>query len=148
MRDFKSGLINCIGTIVSIPVLVLLIIFSSMKLEAIHIVTFTVFGSCAMFQFLFNCLCNWITHNTAQKVFKKFANIFKIITIFSTYIIIIIMEIPSNLKWLLFSLGAGITILYIVFSSIWENIPNILLNILYNLTYILFSIFIFILIFA
>ncbi len=148
MKDFKSGIINCIGAIISIPVLILLIIFSSLHLKPLYVVTLTIFGSCAMLQFIFSSLYNWISNDTAKKIFKRFINIFKIITIFSTYIIMMIMEIPSNLKWLFFSMGTGIAILGVIFSSIWENIPNVILNIFYNLIYILFSVFIFILIFV
>lgn len=145
--NFKSGLINCIGAIITIPLLILFIIFSSMYKNAFYIVFFTLFASFSLLYFLFSSLYSWISNENSQKVFKRLINICKILLITITYVILAFINIPVNLKWTFLGIIIFITILYVVFSSIWENIPETLFSILSVIIYLAFSIFFFILLF-
>lgn len=148
MLNFKSGLMNCIGAIISIPTLVLLIVFSCVNGSTLDIVSYTLFGSFASLYFLFSTLYFWIKNETCQNIFKRFVNIFKILIIFITYILITFVNIPENLRWIFLGLATGIMLITTIFSGIWKDIPKMLISILSVLTYIIFSIFLFILIFA
>lgn len=148
MINFKSGLINCIGAIFGVPILVLLIIFSSLHGTAFDIVFYTLFGCFTLLYFIFSTLYNWIDHKISQSIFKRFIHIFRILIIFITYILLIFVNVPINLRWTFLGLSTSIVVITTIFSSIWQDIPETLLSILSVLTYIIFSIFFFILIFA
>lgn len=148
MINFKSGLINCIGTIITIPLLILFIIFSSLHQSVYNIVFYTLFGSFSLLYFIFSTLYDWIGNKKAQKIFKRFINIFRILSIFLTYIILVFSNISLSLQLTFTILSLAIVLLITVFLAIWENIPKTLLSISYLITYITFSIFLFFLIFA
>lgn len=148
MISFKSGLVNCIATIITIPLLILFIVFSSMHKNTFYIVFFTLFATFSLLYFLFSTLYNWIPNENAKKVFKRFINICKIITLTVIFVILTFTNIPSNLAYLFLILITILAIIYIIFSAIWENIPHVLKNICLIVTYIVISVFFFIFIFA
>lgn len=148
MINFKSGLINLINTIISIPVLVLFIIFSSIYGTYVDIIFYTLIASFATLYFIFSTLYNWIKNETCQNIFIRFINILKILIIFSTILMFEFISIPTNLKVLSLIFISIIELPLVIFHSIWKNVPSILTSIILNLAYILFSIFLFILIFS
>lgn len=148
MRDFKSGLINCIGTIITIPLLILFIVFASIHKTTFYIVLFTLFATFSLLYFLFSTLYSWISNETAQKVFKRFINIFKILTLAVVFIILAFTNVTEMLKLMFLFLIVTLAVIYTVFASIWENIPKILLSLLSISTYISFSVFLLMLLFV
>lgn len=147
MMNFKSGLVNCIVTIITIPLLILFIVFSSMYKSAFYIVFFTLFATFSLLYFLFSTLQDWIPNEKARKIFKRFVNICKIITLAVIFVILIFTNIPTNLAYTFLTLITILAIIYIIFSAIWENIPQVLKSICLVATYIVFTVFFFMFIF-
>ena len=146
MINFKSGLINLISTIISIPMLVLLIIFSSIYGNGLLIVFYTLLASFTSLYFIFSTLYNWIKNDTCKNIFIRFMNIFKILLIFTVILMLAFIDIPSKLLILFLIFIAIIELPLIIFHSIWKSVPNILLSILSFIAYILVSVFLFLLI--
>lgn len=127
MINFKLGLIYCILSSIMLPALVIIIVFSAIYGNALDIVSFTLFGSSLFLLFLFNNLYYWIKNETASKVFLKFKHILSYIVIASAYACICLGPLIGPWGWSIFGVVCGLTVLGIIFSSIWSNIPNILL---------------------
>lgn len=127
MINFKSGLIYCILSSLMVPCLVILIVFASLYGNALDIISFTLFGSSLLLLYLFNTLYYWIKNETASKVFLRFKHIFSYIFIASTYTSICLGPLIGPWGWSIFGVVWGLAILGIIFSSIWANIPNVIL---------------------
>lgn len=131
--NFKLGLIYCITSSIAIPLLVLLIIFSSLYGNAYDIVSFTLFGSSLFLLFLFNTLYYWIKNKTASKVFLRFIHILSFAFLASSYTCICLGPLLGAWGWSIWGVVLGLSILGIIFSSIWHNIPDVILIISYTL---------------
>lgn len=129
MINFKSGLIYCVISSLTIPALVILIVFSVLYGNTLDIISFTLFGSSILLFSLFNTLYYWITNKTASKVFLKFKHVFSYFLIASAYTTICLGPLIGPWGWSIFGVVWGLSILGIVFSSIWANIPNVVLTI-------------------
>ncbi len=127
MINFKTGLIYCIMSSIMLPALVILIVFSAIYGNAFDIISFTLFGSSLFLLFLFNTLYYWIKNETASKIFLKFKHIFSYIFIASTYTCICLGPLIGPWGWSIFGVIWGLSVLGVIFSSIWANIPNIIL---------------------
>ncbi len=127
MINFKSGLIYCIMSSIMLPALVFLIIFSAIYGTTLDIISFTIFGSSLFLLFLFNTLYYWIKNENASRVFLKFKHILSYLFIASTYTCICLGPLLGPWGWSIFGVVSGLSILGIIFSSIWSNIPNIIL---------------------
>lgn len=127
MINFKSGLIYCIISSLMLPALVILIVCSATYGNALDIISFTLFGSSLFLLFLFNTLYYWIKNETASKIFLKFKHILSYIFIASTYTSICLGPLIGPWGWSIFGVIWGLAVLETIFSSIWSNIPNIIL---------------------
>lgn len=127
MINFKSGLIYCILSSLMIPCLVILIVFSAIYGNALDIISFTLFGSSLLLLYLFNTLYYWIKNETASNVFLRFKHIFSYFFIASTYTSICLGPFIGPWGWSIFGVVWGLAILGIIFSSIWANIPDVIL---------------------
>lgn len=140
MKNLKLGLINCFGAVCSVSLLVLLIVFSSISGSIFNIISYTLFGSFILLYFIFSILYNWIGNETCQNIFKRFLNIFKILGIYTAFIILVFSNISQNLKWILFGFATIISCMLVIFSAIWKKIPDLLLSLISIFTHIALSI--------
>lgn len=127
MINFKLGLVYCIMSSIMLPALVILIIFSAFYGNTLDIISFTLFGVSLFLLFLFNTLYYWIKNKIASKVFLKFKNILSYIFLASTYTCICLGPLIGPWGWSIFGVVWGLVIIGTIFSSIWANIPNIIL---------------------
>lgn len=132
-KDFKSGLIYCIMSGIALISLVILIVFSSIYGSALDIISFTLFGTSTFLLYLFATLYFWINNETASNVFKKFIHISIFMLITSATMCICFCALKGAWRWSIFGTSLGLSILGIIFSSIWANIPKIVLTVIYTL---------------
>lgn len=126
-KDFKSGLLFCIISAITFPAAIVLIVFSAIYGNASDIIFFTIFSSSLFLLYLFNTLYYWIKNKTANKIFFKFINIFSYLFIASIYSAICLGPLIGPWGWSIFGVILGLSLLGIIASSIWVNIPNIIL---------------------
>ena len=133
-RDFVSGLLYCIGTALSIPALVLIIIFSAKTGNALKVVSSTIYGASLFLLLLFSTLNIWLLlGEKGKRIFRKFNHIFIYIFIFATSMPLCLIGIKGAWGWSIFGVILGLSILCIVFNSIWINYPRILYSCIYFL---------------
>lgn len=126
-KDFKSGLLFCIMSGIMFPAAIVLIVFATIYGSASDIIFLTIFSSSLFLLYLFSTLYYWIKNETANKVFLKFINILSYIFIASAYSTICLGPLIGPWGWSIFGVVLGLSLLGIIASSIWANIPNVIL---------------------
>lgn len=127
IKDFMSGLTHCIGAVLSLAGLVFLIIFATIKGDAFDVVSFTLFGTALLLKYLFSTLYHWL--NLGEKgisVFKKFDNITTYFLIATSFTPICLGPLRGAWGWSIFGVVWGISVVGIVFSSIWSKVPKVI----------------------
>lgn len=125
IRNFLSGLTHCIGAALSLIGLVVLIIFAAINGDAFDVVSFTLFGTGLFLTYLFSTLYHWLNISEKRiKIFKKFDNIMVYVLIATSYIPLCFGPLKGPWGWSIFGIICALTILGIVFSSIWLKIPK------------------------
>lgn len=130
-KNFKLGLVYCILSGIMLPALVCLIVFSALYGNTSNIVSMTLFGVSLFLLYLFNTLYYWIKNEAAKHVFSRFVHIFSYIYIASFCNCFYLGPLIGPWGWSLFGVTLGLACLGIIFSSIWESIPNVILEISY-----------------
>ena len=127
IRDFMSGLTHCVGAALSLAGLVFLIIFAAIKGDAFDVVSFTLFGSALLLKYLFSTLYHWLNlSEKSMRVFKKFNNIMTHFLIATSFTPICLGPLRGAWGWSIFGVVWGISVIGIVFSSIWAKVPKII----------------------
>lgn len=130
--DFISGLLYCIFGAISIPGLVFLIIFSAKSGNALKVVSTTIYGSALFLLMLFTTLNKWLPLKaTGKRIFRKFNHILIYIFIACTYTPICLVILNGAWGWSLFGVIWLLSIIGIIFNSIWVNYPRVLYSIIY-----------------
>ena len=125
VKDFMSGLTHCIGATLSLAGLVILIIFSAIKGDAFDVVSFSLYGTSLFLTYLFSTLYHWLNiKEKGLRFFKKFNNILVYVLIATSYTTICLGPLRGSWGWSIFGVIWGISIVGIVFSSIWVKIPK------------------------
>ena len=127
VRDLVSGLTHCIGAGLSVVALVLLIVFASIKGNAYHVVTFTIFGVSLVLMYLFSTLYHWLNiSDKGIKVFRKFDHIMINFVIAASYTPICLTALRSTIGWPLFAIVWTLAILSsLIAAPMIYNINNI-----------------------
>lgn len=131
-QDFVSGLLYCIFAALSLPASILLIISSAKTGNVLKIVSSTIYGTGLILLLLFSTLNKWLLlREKGKRIFRKFNHIFIYFFIATTYIPLTLVGIQGAWGWSIFGVIIGLTILCIVFNSIWVNYPKILYSCIY-----------------
>ena len=132
VRDFMSGLTHCIAAGLSLVGLVILIIYAAINGDAFDIVSFTLFGTGLLLSYLFSTLYHWL--NIGEKginIFRKFDHIMIYVLIATSYTPVCLGPLRGPWGWSIFGVVWGISVLGIIFSSIWIKAPRALTTTLY-----------------
>ena len=134
VRDLVSGLTHCIGAGLSVAGLVLLIIFASIKGNAFHIVSFTIFGISLICMYLFSTLYHWLNiSDRGIRVFRKLDHIMINFVIAASYTPICLTALRSTIGWPLFGVVWFFAILSSLIAALWINAPRWLTTSIYVL---------------
>ena len=132
VRDLVSGLTHCIGAGLSVVALVLLIVFASIKGNAYHVVTFTIFGVSLVLMYLFSTLYHWLNiSDKGIRVFRKFDHIMINFVIAGSYTPICLTALRSTIGWPLFAIVWTLAILSSLIAALWIEAPRWLTTSLY-----------------
>ncbi|WP_445491169.1 PAQR family membrane homeostasis protein TrhA [Niallia sp. 03133] len=114
-EEIANSITHGIGFILSIPALVMLIIFAVKTGDPWRVVSFSVFGSTMIILFL----CSTLLHGTTNKKLKDFFEILDHSAIYlliaGTYTPFVLVSIKGALGWTLFGIVWGLAIGGIVF---------------------------------
>ena len=106
-----SGVTHLIATLLSIAGLSLLITLSAVRGEAIHIVSFSIFGASLVLLYLFSTLYHFISKNHPAKVlFQILDHITIYVLIAGTYTPLVLIVLPPAWGWSMFGVIWGLAL--------------------------------------
>lgn len=114
-EEIANAITHGIGFILSIPALVMLIIFSVDKGTPWHIVSFSIFGASMILLYLFSTLLHSFKPSKAKNLFAILDHSAIYILIAGTYTPFMLVSVRGALGWTLFGIVWGLAVVGIVF---------------------------------
>ncbi|WP_258880760.1 PAQR family membrane homeostasis protein TrhA [Clostridium estertheticum] len=129
-----SGIIHIVGGVLAIAALVLLVVFSSLKATAWHIVSFSIFGTTLVLLYTMSSLYHMLpVGSKVQKVFRYFDHMAIYLLIAGTYTPIALIPLRGGWGWSMFGVIWGLAIMGIIWKSISTGKSRTVSTILYVL---------------
>ena len=116
-EEIANAITHGIGFLLSIAALVLLIVFSSLEGSAMHIVTFTIFGSTMAILYINSTMVHALPQGKAKYVFEILDHSSIYLFIAGTYTPITLIVVQGALGWTIFGIIWGIAIGGIIFKA-------------------------------
>ncbi len=116
-EEIANAITHGIGALLSLAGLVLLIVFSSMKGTAWHVVSFTIYGVSMLLLYSCSTLVHSFKEGKIKDLFEFFDHSSIYIYIAGTYTPFMLIAIRGSLGWSLFGVVWGIALLGVVFKA-------------------------------
>jgi hemolysin III len=117
-EEIFNSITHGIGTLLSIAALVLLIVFATIKGNAWHVVSFTIFGTTLVLLYLSSTLYHSFTKEKVKNLFARFDHAAIFLLIAGTYTPFLLTALRGALGWTLFGIIWAVAIAGIVIRSI------------------------------
>jgi hemolysin III len=114
-EEIANAITHGIGFLLSIPALVMLIIFAVERGTAWHIVSFTIFGVSMILLYLFSTMLHSFKPSKAKNIFAILDHSAIYVLIAGTYTPLMLVSLRNTLGWTLFGIIWGLAIIGIVF---------------------------------
>ena len=135
--SFREELLNCIthgaGVLLSIAALVLLVVFSSLRGGASHVVGSTIFGAALLLLYTASTLYHSFQKPGVKQLFKIFDHCCIYILIAGTYTPFLLVTLRGAIGWTLFGIIWFLAVSGIIFKVLFVNRFKILSPIAYIL---------------
>lgn len=118
-EEIFNSITHGIGTLLSIAALVILVVIASVKGNAWHIVSFSIFGTTLVLLYLSSTLYHSFTKEKIKNLFARFDHAAIFLLIAGTYTPLLLTVIRGTLGWVLFGIIWGVAITGVVVRSIY-----------------------------
>ncbi|GIO25826.1 PAQR family membrane homeostasis protein TrhA [Ornithinibacillus bavariensis] len=132
-EEVANAITHGIGVLLSIAGLVLLIVFSVMNGTALHVVSFTIFGSSMVILYTSSTLVHALPKGKAKDLFEIFDHSSIYLFIAGTYTPFTLLVIKGTLGWTMFGIVWGLAIAGIIFKAFFVKKFLVTSTILYLL---------------
>ncbi|MEC0257507.1 hemolysin III family protein [Paenibacillus lautus] len=116
-EEIANAITHGIGAALSVAALVLLIVFSSLKGTAWHVVSFTIYGSTMLLLYLSSTLVHGLRDGKAKDFFEFMDHSSIYLFIAGTYTPFLLVAVRGTLGWSLFGIVWGIALFGVVFKA-------------------------------
>ncbi|MGV2787313.1 hemolysin III family protein, partial [Clostridium perfringens] len=116
-EEIANAITHGIGAALSVAALVLLIVFSSLKGTAWHVVSFTIYGSTMLLLYLSSTLVHGLRDGKAKDFFEFMDHSSIYLFLAGTYTPFLLVAIRGTLGWSLFGIVWGIALFGVVFKA-------------------------------
>lgn len=116
-EEIANAVTHGIGALLSVAALVLLIVFSSIKGTAWHVVSFTIYGASMLLLYLCSTLVHSFKEGKVKDLFEFLDHSSIYIFIAGTYTPFLLVALRGPLGWGLFGTVWGIALLGVVFKA-------------------------------
>lgn len=120
-EEIANAITHGIGVVLSIVALVLLVVFSSLKGTALHIVSFSIYGTSMLLLYTASTLVHSFPPGKAKQVFEALDHSCIYIFIAGTYTPIVFHMVQGVLGWVLFGIVWGLSVFGVVFKSMFAS---------------------------
>ena len=134
-EEIANAISHLIGVLLAITGLVLMVVFSSIRGGATHIVSTSIFGATMIFLYLSSTFTHWLRPGKYKEIFFNLDQIAIFLLIAGTYTPISLIALPGALGWTVFGIEWGLALTGIIYRivrpGIYESGVNLFLIILY-----------------
>ncbi|AZS16142.1 PAQR family membrane homeostasis protein TrhA [Paenibacillus lutimineralis] len=116
-EEVANAITHGIGAMLSLAGLVLLIVFSSLKGTAWHIVSFTIYGVSMLLLYVCSTLVHSFKEGKVKDLFEFFDHSSIYLFIAGTYTPLLLIAVRGPLGWSLFGIVWGIALLGVLFKA-------------------------------
>lgn len=109
------------GALLSVAALVLLIVFAAVKGTAVHVVSFTIYGSAMLLLYAASTLVHSFPEGKVKQIFEIMDHSCIYLFIAGTYTPILFHVIGGRLGWALFGIVWGVALAGVVFKSFFAS---------------------------
>ncbi|CAI6030739.1 hypothetical protein PAECIP112173_00626 [Paenibacillus sp. JJ-100] len=120
-EEFANAVTHGIGAALSVAALVLLIVFSSMKGTAWHVVSFTIYGITMLMLYTNSTLVHALKEGKAKDLFEFFDHSSIYLFIAGTYTPFLFVAVRGTLGWTLFGIIWGIALAGVIFKAFFTK---------------------------
>lgn len=120
-EEVANAVTHGIGAALSVAALTLLIVYAAWKGTALHVVSFTIYGSAMLLSFLSSTLLHSFPEGKVKKFFEIMDHSCIYLFIAGTYTPILFHVVQGTLGWVLFGIVWGIALVGIVFKSFYAS---------------------------
>jgi hemolysin III len=132
-EEIANAITHGVGALLSIAGLVILVVFASIKGNAWHIVSFSIFGTCLVLLYTASTLYHSFRSARVKKVFRIMDHAAIFLLIAGTYTPFTLTLLRGGWGWILFGLVWGLGLSGIVFKVFFVNKFNTISTIIYLL---------------
>lgn len=130
-EEIANSITHGIGFLLSIPALVILIVFAAKTGDPWRVVSFTIFGVTMLLLYLFSTLLHSIQHKKAKDFFEIMDHSAIYLLIAGTYTPFVLVSIRGGLGWTLFGIVWGLAVLGVIFKFFFVKKFIIMSTIIY-----------------
>jgi hemolysin III len=120
-EEVANAVTHGIGAALSVAALVLLIVFSSMKGTAWHVVSFTIYGITMLMLYTNSTLVHALKEGKAKDLFEFFDHSSIYLFIAGTYTPFLFVAVRGTLGWTLFGIIWGIALAGVIFKAFFTK---------------------------
>ncbi|MBY0206167.1 MULTISPECIES: PAQR family membrane homeostasis protein TrhA [Paenibacillus] len=120
-EEVANAVTHGIGAALSVAALVLLIVFSSMKGTAWHVVSFTIYGITMLMLYTNSTLVHALKEGKAKDLFEFFDHSSIYLFIAGTYTPFLFVAVRGTLGWTLFGVIWGIALAGVIFKAFFTK---------------------------
>lgn len=132
-EEIANAITHGLGSLMAIAALVILTVFSAIKGNAWHIVSFSVFGATLVMLYLASTLYHSLSNEKSKILFRKFDHMSIYLLIAGTYTPFCLTVLNNWVGWTLFGIVWGSAILGIVLKAFFTGKKEKLSTLLYVL---------------
>lgn len=120
-EEIANAITHGIGAALSVAALVILIVFAAWKGTAVHVVSFTIYGSAMLLLYVSSTLLHSFPPGRAKQFFEVMDHSCIYLFIAGTYTPILFHIVQGALGWTLFGVVWGVAIAGVVFKSFFAS---------------------------
>lgn len=132
-EELANAITHGLGALMAIAALVILTVFSAIKGNTWHIVSFTVFGATLVTLYMASTLYHSLSNEKVKTLFRKFDHMSIYLLIAGTYTPFCLIVLNNWIGWTLFGIVWGSAILGIVLKAFFTGKKELLSTLLYVL---------------
>ncbi|BBH21667.1 hemolysin III [Paenibacillus baekrokdamisoli] len=120
-EEVANAITHGIGAVLSVAALVLLIVFATIKGNASHVVSFTIYGTMMLLLYISSTLVHSFPEGKAKNVFEIMDHSCIYLFIAGTYTPILLHMVQGTEGWTLFGIVWGVAVCGVIFKSFFAS---------------------------
>lgn len=118
-EEIANGVTHGVGALLSVAALVILVVFAALRGNALHVVSYGVFGASLIILYTMSALYHSVTNPRAKRILEILDHSCIYILIAGTYTPFALTALPPSLGWWIFGAEWGLALAGIALKAFW-----------------------------